>query len=70
MDSLLIRIDDTHRENVVRALPTMAEQVVLLVFGAELRPAAARERLDGSLLAEYELNRVSARHTEIQPLRA
>ena len=70
MDSLLIRIDDTHRENVVRALPTMAEQVVLLVFGAELRPAAARERLEGSLLAEYELNRVSSRHTEIQPLRA
>jgi DNA sulfur modification protein DndD len=69
MDSLLIRIDDAHRANVVRALPTMAEQVVLMVFSAELRPREARERLDGALLAEFELVRRSARHTEISDLR-
>jgi DNA sulfur modification protein DndD len=69
MDSLLIRIDDAHRDNVVRALPTMAEQVILLVFGAELRPENARSSLRNALLAEFELKRVSSRHTDILPLR-
>jgi DNA sulfur modification protein DndD len=69
MDALLFRIDDEHRANVVRALPDMADQVVVLVFRAELSPEAARERLHGSLLAEYELRRMSARHTDIERFR-
>jgi DNA sulfur modification protein DndD len=69
MDSLLFRIDDAHRANVVRALPEMADQVVVLVFRAELNPQAARERLNGALIAEYELRRISARHTDIERYR-
>jgi DNA repair exonuclease SbcCD ATPase subunit len=66
-DSLLMRVDDTHRANLVRALPSMSEQVVVLVFRAELRPQDARHLLNGNLLAEYELSRVSAKHTRIEP---
>jgi DNA sulfur modification protein DndD len=68
-DSLLMRVDDTHRENLVRALPTMAAQVAILVFRAELRPEAAHALLDGELLAEYQIRRVSAKHSTIEPFK-
>ena len=68
-DSLLMRVDDTHRENLVRALPKMAGQVAILVFRAELRPEAAHALLDGDLLAEYQIRRISAKHSEIEPFR-
>jgi DNA sulfur modification protein DndD len=66
-DSLLMRVDDTHRDNLVRALPGMAEQVAILVFRAELRPEAAHALLNGDLIAEYQIRRVSAKHSEIEP---
>ena len=69
-DSLLIRIDDAHRDNLVRTLPSMADQVMLLVFEAEPgAPAQARARLGASLLSESELIRVTAKHTDIEPFR-
>lgn len=66
-DSLLMRVDDTHRENLVRALPKMADQVAILVFRAELRPDAAHQLLNGDLLAEYQIRRISAKHSVIEP---
>jgi len=68
-DSLLMRVDDTHRENLVRALPKMAGQVAILVFRAELRPEVAHALLDGELLAEYQIRRISAKHSEIEPFK-
>jgi hypothetical protein len=62
-----MRVDDTHRDNLVRALPGMAEQVAILVFRAELRPEAAHALLNGDLIAEYQIRRVSAKHSEIEP---
>lgn len=67
-DSLLMRVDDTHRDNLVRALPKMATQVAILVFRAELRPEKAHALLQGDLLAEYEIRRISAKHSVIEPL--
>lgn len=66
-DSLLMRVDDTHRANLVRALPTMAEQVIVLVFQAEMRPQEARDLLREHLLSEYKIERVSAKHSSIAP---
>jgi DNA sulfur modification protein DndD len=65
IDSPFGRLDSGHRKNIVRALPTMAEQVALLVYEEELPPALARSELKGKLLAEYKLDRRSARHTEL-----
>jgi DNA sulfur modification protein DndD len=67
IDSPFGRLDSGHTRNIVRALPTMAEQVVLLVYEEELPPALARAELQGKLLAEYKLDRRSARHTELAP---
>jgi DNA sulfur modification protein DndD len=67
MDSPFGRLDDDHTRNVVRALPTMAQQVVVLVYDTELDRQTAIEELDGSLRSELQLDRVNARHTVIEP---
>ena len=69
IDSPFGRLDTQHTRNVVSALPNMTEQVCLLVYEEELRPALARELLEGRLRAEYGLCRVSAKHTELEEIR-
>lgn len=69
MDSPFGRLDEGHTKNVVAALPTMAPQVVLLVHEAELRRNNVREILGSRLLREYDLVKVSARRTRIEPVR-
>ena len=66
IDSPFGRLDTEHTEKVVAALPTMTDQVCLLVYEEELRPSLARELLEGRLRAEYTLSRVSARHTQLK----
>ena len=68
IDSPFGRLDTEHTKNVVSALPTMTEQVCLLVYEEELRPQLARDLLKGKLRAEYFLDRVSARHTELEEI--
>ncbi len=68
IDSPFGRLDTQHTTNVVSALPSMTEQVCLLVYEEELRPKLARELLRGQLRAEYSLRRVSARHTELEEI--
>lgn len=65
IDSPFGRLDGGHRNNVVAALPDMADQVVLLVYEDELPAAEARSMLKEQLRAEWVLNRESARHTRI-----
>jgi DNA sulfur modification protein DndD len=66
MDSPFGRLDETHTSKVVKALPEMAGQVILLVYKSELLPAVARQSLLGALKAEYKLVRQTARHTTIE----
>lgn len=68
IDSPFGRLDTEHTKNVVSALPSMTEQVCLLVYEEEMRPQLARELLMGQLRAEYSLRRVSARHTELEEI--
>ena len=68
IDSPFGRLDTQHTRNVVSALPSMTEQVCLLVYEEELRPQLARELLRGQLRAEYSLRRVAARHTELEEI--
>ena len=67
VDSPFGRLDATHTDKTVAALPSMAEQVVVLVYEDELAPARARAGLKGHLKAEWTLVRRSARHTELKP---
>lgn len=66
-DSPFGRLDPTHKRHVLRALPEITDQVLLLVHGDELNRRTAVEQLDATLVAEHHLSRVSARHTEIAP---
>jgi len=65
IDSPFGRLDAEHRKNVVKALPGMAPQVVLLVYSDELDLQMARTELGASLLAMHRLERRTATHTQI-----
>ena len=65
IDSPFGRLDRGHTENIVKALPDMAQQVMLLVYEDELPSGIARNALKGKLKSEWELERMSARHTEL-----
>jgi DNA sulfur modification protein DndD len=67
IDSPFGRLDRGHTKNIVRALPTMTKQVVLLVYEDELPPGLAREELKGKLRGEWRLERRSAKHTDLVP---
>lgn len=65
MDSPFGRLDEAHTTKVVRALPSMADQVMLLVYESELDPQQARNELQGKLRKEYRIARRSARHSDL-----
>jgi DNA sulfur modification protein DndD len=65
MDTPFGRLDGGHVENIVQTLPSLTDQIVLLVYEDELEPEKAREILRGKLRKEYKMQRESARHTEL-----
>lgn len=69
MDSLFGRLDTGHTNNVIKTLPDMADQVVLLVHEAEVGKAQIRKLLGGRLMKEYVLERTSSRRTNIAAVR-
>ena len=66
MDSPFGRLDPTHKANIVRALPSMAEQSMLLAYTGEIDEQVARKELGSSLIHEFKLARVSSMHTKIE----
>lgn len=60
------RLDPRHRRKVIRALPEMSEQVLLLAFEGEFDAPAARSDLGPLVQAEKRLQRVTGRHTIIE----
>jgi DNA sulfur modification protein DndD len=68
MDSPFGRLDDAHTTKVVRSLPSMADQVMLLVYESELDPKQARNELKGKLRKEYKIVRRSARHSDLEAI--
>lgn len=69
MDYPFGRLDSTNTAHVVAALPRMARQVVLLSFDGEFDRTEALRALGSNLVAEYELERVTVKHTRIQSRR-
>lgn len=66
MDYPFGRLDTDNTARVVAALPRMARQVVLLSFDGEFDRSEALKALGPNLVAEYELERVTSKHTRIQ----
>jgi DNA sulfur modification protein DndD len=69
MDSPFGRLDEGHTTNVIKTLPDMAGQAILLVYESEVGRKSMRELLGSRLLREYELERVSSRRTLITQVR-
>ncbi|MET7831331.1 AAA family ATPase [Micromonospora sediminicola] len=65
-DSPFGRLDRTHKRHVLKALPMLTDQVLLLVHDDELDRETAVQELDHLLVSEHHLRRRSARHTEIE----
>ncbi|MDY6300203.1 MAG: AAA family ATPase [Selenomonadaceae bacterium] len=68
MDSPFGRIDPKHKENIIQALPTMSDQIILLAHEDEINAQTARKILGCSLKKEYHLVKRNSFHTEIEPL--
>lgn len=66
MDTSLARLDPTHRLNVIRTLPKLTDQAVLLVHDGEIKPQVVRDELKGRLKLVRKLARKSARHTVLE----
>lgn len=65
MDSPFGRLDPDHKKKITAALPSLAEQVVLLVYSGEIDEQLARSILGGALKNEYRLASISAFNTNI-----
>lgn len=65
MDSPFGRLSSNHERNVAACLPTLSDQVIILVHDRELDPTKTRELLGGNLLYEYRLERITSFHTQI-----
>lgn len=65
MDSPFGRLDPIHKANIIRLLPQMAEQSILLAYTKEIDEQTARVELRSNLLKEYTLSRITSLHTEI-----
>jgi DNA sulfur modification protein DndD len=67
IDSPFGRLDRSHTRNIVKALPTMTKQIILLVYDDELPADIARNELKAKLRGEWRLERRSAKHTDLVP---
>ena len=68
MDSPFGRLDSGHTDRIMRSLPDLADQVTLLVYKSEIDRDLAIDTLRGRIGHEYEIQRVSARHSILLPL--
>ncbi len=69
MDTPLGRLDPKHRENILRFLPDMADQVVLLVHEGEIHPERDTDLIASRIGARYEIVRVTATHSKLTKVR-
>lgn len=65
MDTPFGRLDRRHRENILRFVPTLADQVALLVHSGEIDPARDLEPVKGNISSEYEIRHVESARSEI-----
>lgn len=65
MDSTFGRLDPEHKRKITAALPSLANQVILLVYKDEIDEQLARRILGGHLINEYKLASITAFNTKI-----
>ena len=68
MDSPFGRLDPTHKKNIIKTLPKMSDQIILLAYTEEIDSQIAREVLGVNLKREYRLVKNSSFYTSVEPL--
>tara|TARA_A200000159_G_scaffold164892_1_gene197113 strand:- start:5228 stop:7210 length:1983 start_codon:yes stop_codon:yes gene_type:complete len=66
MDTPLGRLDPKHRSNVLKYLPKMADQVVLLVHEGEIDPSRDLSNFAERIGMRYQIKRISATESRIE----
>jgi DNA sulfur modification protein DndD len=66
MDTPFGRLDRQHRDNIMRFVPTLADQVALLVHSGEIDPARDLKPVEGKVTAELEIHHDSSSRSEIR----
>jgi len=60
------RLDPHHRDNILRYLPTVTSQFVLLVHGGEIRPETDLASIKAKIGASYRINEVSENQSNVE----
>lgn len=66
MDTPFGRLDPKHRDNILRYLPTVTSQFVLLVHGGEIRPETDLASIKSQIGAAYTIKEVSETQSTIE----
>lgn len=66
MDTPFGRLDPKHRDNVLRHLPTVTSQFVLLVHGGEIRPETDLASIKARIGAVYTIEEISETQSRIE----
>lgn len=67
MDSPFGRLSGVHKEKIIKVLPKLAKEVVLLAYYGEIDEQEARRTLGGDLRREYKLEKINSFRTKIIP---
>lgn len=65
MDTPLGRLDLKHRENVLKHIPEMAEQIILLVHEGEIRKSEILDSIKGRIGSVLSIERVSSSESKL-----
>lgn len=66
MDTPFGRLDRSHRENIMRFVPTLADQVALLVHSGEIDPERDLEPVKGKISAEWVIAHLESTKSELR----
>ena len=66
MDFPFSRMSAVKRRPMMKAVPKMSAQVVLLVFPGEIDPKTTRMDIGRSIVSEYTLERIRGKHSRIE----
>jgi DNA sulfur modification protein DndD len=68
MDTPFGRLDRKHRENILKFIPTLADQTVLLVHSGEIDPERDIEALGAKVTAQFEIAHKTSSESEIRSI--
>jgi DNA sulfur modification protein DndD len=69
MDTPFGRLDRGHRGNILRFLPTMADQVVLLVHDGEVDTERDLDEIRSQISARYQIEHSSSTRSKLEEVR-